>query len=348
MGIVSIGKREVGDGRPCYVIAEAGSNHNRDLDVARRLIDAAADAGADAVKFQTFTGRDLYSTKAPRFEYLAGIADKAPHELLDELALPREWQPVLAEHCRSRSIEFFSSPFDRRAVEELDQLDVAAYKVASFELVDLPLIEYIGTFRRPVIMSTGMATMGEIEEALEAAGRGGATELCLLQCASLYPAPAKVMNLKTIGTMKAAFAVPVGLSDHTLGIHVVTAAVALGANLVEKHFTLDRGMPGPDHSFAVEPSELKDMVRHIREVEAALGDGVKAGPSPEESAEMYAKARRSIVAACNIPEGARITREMLTVKRPGFGIKPKFIDALVGRVAAQAIEADDVITWEMV
>ena len=345
---ISIGDRAVGDGHPCYVIAEAGSNHNRDLDIARRLIDTAVKAGADAVKFQTFSGRKLYSTKAPRFDYLAAAGDVGPAELLESLELPRDWQSLLAAQARDQGIEFLSSPFDREAVDELDALGVAAFKVASFELVDLPLIRYMGERRRPVVLSTGMATMSEVEEALDAAREGGSNELAILQCASLYPAPPSTMNLRSIPTMKAAFGVPVGLSDHTLGTHVAPAAVALGANLVEKHFTLDRSLPGPDHSFALEPDDLARLVSHIRDVEAALGDGVKRGPTPAEQVEMYSKARRSVVAAVRIPEGARLTREMLTVKRPGFGVKPKFIDALVGRTASTTIEEDEVITWDMV
>lgn len=348
MSVVSIGDRLVGEGHPCYVIAEAGSNHNRDLDTARRLIDVSVKAGADAVKFQTYSGATLYSSKTPQFDYLASLTDKKPHELLDDISLPRDWQPVLAQHCREAGIEFLSSPFDRQAVDELDALDVAAFKIASFELVDLPFLRYVGGKRRPLVLSTGMATMGEIEEAIEAAREGGAEDFCLLQCASLYPAPPSIVNMRTIVTMKAAFGVPVGFSDHTRGVHVAPAAVALGADLVEKHITLDRSHPGPDHSFAIEPGELTDLVTHIRDVEAALGDGIKRGPSDEEAAEMYTKARRSVVAARRIPAGTRITREMLTVKRPGFGIKPKYIDTLVGRTASVDIDEDEVVTWELV
>jgi sialic acid synthase SpsE len=344
---VSLGGRLVGGGAPCYVIAEAGANHDRDLEKARRLIDVAADAGADAVKFQTYTGRDLYSTKTPRFDYLGELGARPVHELLDALALPREWQPLLAAHCRDRGIEFLSSPFDRAAVDELDALDVAAIKIASFEIVDLPLIEYAASTGRPLIISTGMATLAEIEDAVGTARAAGSSGVCLLQCASLYPAPPHVMNLRAMDTMRIAFGTPVGLSDHTLGIHIAPSAVAMGAELVEKHFTLDRTSPGPDHPFAIEPDELRSMVAHIREVEAALGDGRKTGPSAEESVEMYAKARRSIVAATDIPAGTRISREMLTVKRPGHGIPPRFLDAVVGRIARTDIEADDVVTWEM-
>jgi N,N'-diacetyllegionaminate synthase len=345
---VQLRTRMVGEGSPCYVIAEAGANHNRDLDTAKRLIDVAADAHADAVKFQTYSGKTLYSTKAPRFDYLAALTDKPPHELLEDLSLPRHWQPLLAAHARDRGIEFLSSPFDLQAVDELEALDVVAFKVASFELVDLPFLEAIGSKKRPVILSTGMATLAEIDEAIAAVRQGGAQDICLLQCASLYPSPPSIMNLRAIPALHRAFGVPVGLSDHTLGIHIAPAAVALGASLIEKHFTLDRASPGPDHPFAIEPGELEALVAHVRDVEASMGDGVKRGPSEEESAEMYSKARRSVVAACDIPAGRVIARDMLTVKRPGFGIKPKFIDALVGRRAACDIEADEVVTWDMV
>ncbi len=345
---VALGGRMVGDGHPCYVIAEAGANHNRDLDTALRLVDVAVRAGADAVKFQTYTGKDLYSTKTPRFDYLGELGAQPAHELLESLALPRAWQAQLARHARDQGIEFLSSPFDRAAVDELDAIGVPAFKVASFEIVDLGLVGYIGSKGRPVILSTGMATNEEIQEAVDAARAGGARDICLLQCASLYPAPPRIMNLRAIPAMKATFGVPVGLSDHTLGSHVATAAVAIGANLVEKHFTLDRAQPGPDHPFAVEPDELVELVRQIRDVESALGDGLKSGPSDLEAQEMYTKARRSVVAARDIPRGTVITAEMLTVKRPGHGVPPRQLDELVGRTAARDIEEDEVITWDLV
>lgn len=346
-GAVLLGERPVGEGHPCYVIAEVGANHDRDLNKALRLVDAAVAAGADAVKFQTYTGRDLYSTKTPRFDYLGDLGTKPAHELLDELALPREWQPILAAHCRDTGIEFLSSPFDRAAVDELDSIDVAALKIASFELVDLPLIEYAANTGRPLILSTGMATLAEIEAAVEAALAAGATGVCLLQCASLYPAPPEIMNLRAIPMLQQAFGVPVGLSDHTLGTHIAPAAVALGAQLVEKHFTLDRSSIGPDHPFAVEPDELTTVVTAVHAVEAALGDGRKRGPSSAEAVEMYTKARRSLVAATDIPATTRVTHDMVTVKRPGTGIHPRFLEAVVGRTASVDIEADEPLTWDL-
>ena len=343
---VRIGERWVGEGEPCFVIAEAGANHNRDLAMGRELIDVAAEAGADAVKFQTYSAETLYSKKTPRFSYLEGVSDKDTWDLIKEIELPRQWQGELAAHAAGRGIRFLSSPFDVQAVDELHALDVPAYKIASFEIVDLSLIGYAAAKGRPMILSTGLASYEDIADAIAACAAAGNREVILLQCASLYPAPPARMNLRAMATLRQAFAVPVGLSDHSLGIHVAAAAVALGASVIEKHFTLDRKLPGPDHPFAVEPRELSDMIRHIREVEAALGDGLKLGPSPEEE-EMHQKGRRSLIAACAIPQGTRIERSMIVVKRPGFGIRPKFIDLVVGRVARVDIEEDTVLTWEM-
>lgn len=343
---IEIGGTPVGGDAQCYVIAEAGANHNRDLGIARELIDVAADAGADAVKFQTYTGKDLYSSKTPRFTYLED--ERSPQELLDAIALPREWQEPLAEHARDRGIHFFSSPFDHAAVDSLAALGVPAMKIASFELVDLPLIRKAASAGVPIILSTGMARYGEIEDALAAVAETGNEQVCLLRCASVYPAAPELMNLRAMTTMREAFGVPVGLSDHTTGIAVPTGAAALGMELLEKHFTLSRDMEGPDHPFAIEPDELRAMVAAVREVETALGHGRLEGPSEAEQGEMYRLARRSVIAARNIPAGTVIAEDMLTIKRPGFGIAPKHLALVVGRTARVDIEVDDVVTWEMV
>lgn len=343
---VRIGERWVGEGEPCFVIAEAGANHNRDLGMGRELIDVAAEAGADAVKFQTYSAETLYSKKTPRFSYLEGVSNKETWDLIKEIELPREWQGELAAHAARRGIQFLSSPFDAQAVDELAALDVPAYKIASFEIVDLSLIGYAAAKGRPMILSTGLASYEDVADALGACAAAGNRDVILLQCASLYPAPPSRMNLRAMATLRQAFAVPVGLSDHSLGIHVAVAAVALGASVIEKHFTLDRSLPGPDHPFAVEPGELRDMISHVREIEAALGDGLKLGPAPEEE-EMHQKGRRSLIAARTIPRGTTIDRSMIAVKRPGFGIRPKFVDLVVGRVARIDIEEDTVLTWEM-
>ena len=341
-----IGERPIGDGEPCFVIAEAGANHNRDLGVAKELIAVAAEAGADAVKFQTYSAETLYSKKTPRFTYLEGLTDKSTWDLIKEIELPREWQAELAAEAKTRGLLFMSTPFDHRAVEELAALEVPAYKIASFEIVDLPLIRAAAARGKPVILSTGLADYEDIEDAIAACRGAGNDQLVLLQCASLYPAPPARMNLRAMATLRRAFGTLVGLSDHTVGIHVATASVALGAAVLEKHYTLSRKLKGPDHPFAIEPDELRALVRQVRDVEAALGDGEKTGPAPEEL-EMHQKARRSLVAARAIPKGARIERDMVTIKRPGFGIKPKYVDLVIGRVAKADIEEDTVLTWEL-
>jgi N,N'-diacetyllegionaminate synthase len=343
----AIGGRLVGPGHPTYVIAEAGANHNRDLATARALIDVAVDAGADAVKFQTYSGRRLYSTKTPRFKYLEPLTDQSPSELLEAISLPREWQPELAASARDRGIDFFSSPFDADAVRELDALDVPVLKIASFEIVDPQLIRAAAATGRPLLISTGMATLGEIEDALTAATEGGAPAVGLMQCTSVYPAPAERINLRAMATMERAFQVPVGLSDHSLGTAIPIAAAALGAAFVEKHFTLDRTMPGPDHPFALEPDELRAMVAGIRAAQAALGDGRKDGPSPEEREEMYGLGRRSLIAARDLPAGTVLEADMITTKRPGYGIAPKHLELVIGRALKIDVEEDAVLLWEM-
>jgi N,N'-diacetyllegionaminate synthase len=343
-----IAERTVGPHLPSYVIAEAGANHNRDIGLARELIDVAHEAGADAVKFQVYSGKGLYSSKTPRFNYLDGVSDKPPFELLEDLALPREWIGDLADHARARGIQFFATPFDLDAVDELCEAGVPAMKIASFELVDLELIGAAAATGLPLILSCGMASYGEIEDALDAVERSGGTQVALLRCASLYPSPPEIMNLRAMHTMRAAFGVPVGLSDHTLGIAVALGARGLGMELLEKHFTLDRRMSGPDHPFAVEPEELRELIGGIRAIELAFGNGRLEGPSDQEAQEMYRLARRSVIAARDIPAGTRIAREQLVVKRPGYGIAPKDIDRVVGRIARVDIEADDVVTWEKV
>jgi N,N'-diacetyllegionaminate synthase len=342
-----LGGRPVGEGRPAYVIAEAGANHNRDLGIARELVDVAAEAGADAVKFQTYSGELLYSTKAPRFEHSAALGDRSPSELLEQVALPREWQAELRDHAGARGIAFFSTPFDAAAVAELAALEVPAMKIASFEIVDPELIAAAAGSGRPLLISTGMATLAEVEEALGWAAAAGAAAVGLMQCTSLYPAPPERANLRAMATMRSAFGVPVGLSDHTTGTATPIAAAALGAAFVEKHFTLDREMEGPDHAFALEPRELGAMVAGIREAEAALGDGRKRGPGPEEAEENHSLARRSLIVVGDHPAGTVLSAEMLTAKRPGFGVAPKDREKVLGRTLRVAVEHDDVLTWEM-
>jgi len=335
-------KRLFGHGEPCFIIAEAGSNHNGNIECAKQLIDTAVESGADAVKFQLFKAKDLYSKYTPEFSYLKG---QNVYDLIKDIETPREWIEELAKYCRGL-IEFLATPFDLEAVDLLDPF-VPAFKIASFEIVDLELIKYAAEKGKPMIISTGMANLGEIEDVLLAVRSVSDNDIGLLHCSSLYPSPAEAVNLNAMKTMQHAFKLPVGFSDHTLGIHIPIAAVAMGACIVEKHFTLDRKLPGPDHSFAVEPDELKEMVHCIREVETAQGSGIKER-SELEGEEMYTKARRSIHARVDIKEGTTITRDALTIKRPGYGVKPKFISIIVGRKAKVDIKEDEWITWEKV
>jgi sialic acid synthase SpsE len=336
--------RRIGDGEPCFVIAEIGSNHNHDFAIATRMIDAAADAGADAVKFQTFRADSHYSRFAPGFSYLN---NRSPHELIKSLEIDRSWHAPLQRHAQSRGLVFFSSPCDTDAIDELAALGVPAYKVASYDLTDLSLIRHMARTGRPIMLSTGLADWMDIQRAVDACRHEGNEQIVLLQCTSLYPAPAHLSNLRAINVMREAFGVLTGYSDHTDGDHVCLAAVALGACVVEKHFTLDRTMPGPDHSFAIQPAELAQMVRRLRAVEQAMGDGAKIGPRPEER-EMFEKGRRSLHAARRIASGEVITPDMLTAKRPGLGVPPHLIDLVIGRVARTDIEADQWITWDLI
>jgi N-acetylneuraminate synthase/N,N'-diacetyllegionaminate synthase len=337
---VKIGNKIVGGKHPTYIIAEIGSNHNRNMDIAKELIDKAAEAGCDAVKFQTFKAEKLYSKKTPKFS-----KDRMkPFDLIKSIELPREWHDELFKYAVGNDLHFLSSPFDYEAADLLDGLGVPAFKVASFEIVDLELLRHIAKKGKPIILSTGLTDIDEIEEALDAIRSQGNDDIILLHCNSLYPSPVEIVNLNAINTMSATFKIPIGFSDHTMGIHIPVAAVAKGAKVIEKHLTLDRNMKGPDHSFALEPGELKQMVKNVKDAEKAAGSGIKE--KSKEEKEMYEKGRRSIIAAIDIPKGTKITREMLIVKRPGFGIKPKFLERVIGKTAKKDIEADQWVAWE--
>ena len=334
------GGRTIGAGSPCFVVAEIGSNHNRSLTLAKELIDAAAECGADAAKFQIYSADTLYSKYTPPH---SGYK-KNLHTLISEIETPREWLEELASRCAEKGLVFFATPFDKNAVDQLNPYS-ELFKVASFELTDLPLIERVASKRKPVIISTGLAAMDEISDALRTCRAAGNRQVVLLQCASLYPALPGAMNLRAMKTMRDAFGAPVGLSDHTAGTQVSVAAVALGACVVEKHFTLSRTMEGPDHPFAMEPDEMKLLVSMIRDVEAALGDGLKRGPREEERENFTI--RRSVHATRDIAAGSAITEDMLCIKRPGLGIAPKHIIDLPGKKTVRDIAADEWLTWDM-
>ncbi len=327
------------------IIAEAGVNHNGDLDLARRLVDAAAEAGADLVKFQTFNADRLVTVDAGKAEYQRASADaqESQHAMLRRLELTREMHEKLIEHCESRGIPFFSTAFDLESVDLLVELGLDRFKVPSGEITNLPYLRRVGMHGKPVILSTGMSTLEEIGAALSALEEAGTprTRITVLHCNTEYPTPMGDVNLRAMLTIRDAFGVAVGYSDHTLGIEVPIAAVALGAAVIEKHFTLDRKLPGPDHEASLEPAELTAMVSAIRNIERALGDGVKT-PSPSESKNRPV-ARKSIVAKSPIRAGEEFSAANLAVKRPGTGISPMRWDEVIGRRAPRDFAADEAI-----
>ncbi len=331
----------IGPGFPVYIIAEIGSNHNHNFDMACELIEKSARAGVNAVKFQTFKASRHYS----RFVGPISLYKENIYDLIETLEIDRSWHARLAAICRSLKIDFLDSPSDAEAVRINRDLNVPLMKVASFDVVDPLLLELICKGDNGVILSTGMATMGEIETAVTLCRKFNNEKIILLQCTSLYPAPPELSNLNAMKTLAGAFNVITGYSDHTLGDHIPIAAVAAGAKVIEKHVTLDKTLSGPDHGFAMEPEALKQMTGKIREVEAAMGDGMKSGPRPEEM-EFYVNARRSIHAACDIPQGHLISKQDLVIKRPGTGIHPSQIHLLVNRTAKAAIQKDKPVTWD--
>ncbi|MGH7356558.1 MAG: N-acetylneuraminate synthase [Candidatus Rokuibacteriota bacterium] len=343
---VVVAGRTIGGGAPTFVVAEAGVNHNGDLDMARRLVDAAADAGADAVKFQTFRADALVSQRAPKAAYqreTTGI-DESQRDMLRHLELGRDAHADLAEHAERRSLLFFSTPFDEGSADLLEAIGVALLKVPSGEITNLPLLRHLARKGRPLLVSTGMSTLDEVERAVAVIQAEGCSSVALLHCVSAYPAPAAETNLRAMDTLRDRFHCPVGLSDHSLGVEIAIAAVARGAEIVEKHLTLDRNLPGPDHHASLDPKEFTAMVRAIRAVESALGNGDKR-PMPCE-ADTRRVARRSLVAAGPIRAGDVLTRERVAVKRPGTGISPTDLDRVVGRRVRRNVDADELLQWE--
>jgi N,N'-diacetyllegionaminate synthase len=344
----TIAGRVVGRGEPCFVIAEAGVNHNCDLALGKRLVETAAAAGADAIKFQNYVASRISTRVAPRYWFEPNDPDGTQWDTfnrLDKLS-DAEFEALLA-HAKQVGLTAFSTPFDDAAVDLLAALDVPAFKIASADLTCHPLLERTARVGKPMILSTGTATLAEVEEALEVCRKAGNDEVALLHCTLKYPCPPEGINLRMMQHLMQAFPeVPVGLSDHSLGISVPQAAVALGACVVEKHYTVDKTLPGaPDHWLSVDPGELKAMIEGIRTVEKALGRGQK-GVEPLET-DAFHYARRSVTSAVVIPKGTRISREMLTYKRPGTGISPRFFELVIGRTAGVDIPEDTTLTWEM-
>ncbi len=339
--------RAIGPTYPCFIIAEAGVNHNGDLALARQLVDVAVQAGADAVKFQTFKADRVVTAAAPKADYQRQSTDAAEsqHAMLSRLELSDAAHHTLIDYCRECGMLFLSTPFDEQSADFLLQQGMPLFKIPSGEITNLPLVDHVARLRRPMIVSTGMAHLGEVETALQTIEATGHDAVVLLHCVSNYPADPADANLRAMQTMQAAFGVPVGFSDHTPGIAVALAAVALGACVIEKHFTLDNTLPGPDHQASLEPAALTALVQGIRTVEAALGDGRKRPAASE--AGTAAVARRSLVAAHPITAGTTLTPTLIAIRRPGTGLPPAMLPYLTGRTARHDIAAGTLLTLEM-
>ncbi|HUE85069.1 MAG TPA: N-acetylneuraminate synthase, partial [Vicinamibacterales bacterium] len=321
---LEIAGRRIGEGHPCFVIAEAGVNHNGRLDLALELVDAAAAAGADAIKFQTFSAETLVSPDAPQFPYVeGGEGATSQFEMLRRLELPRADHEPIRRRAEARGLVFLSTPFHESDADWLNSFGIPAFKIPSGEVTNLPYLRHIAAMGKPVILSTGMCTLGEVDLAIAAMGEAGARELVILHCVSDYPADPADINLRAMETLQRAFGVPVGYSDHTVGIDVALAAAALGANLIEKHLTLDRSLPGPDHRASTDPSEFGRMTHGIHAITAALGDGIKR-PTPSELKTRVC-VRKSLVAARDIAAGETLSEDVVAVRRPGDGLAPDML-----------------------
>lgn len=327
------------------IIAEAGVNHNGDMTLARQLIDVAAEAGADMVKFQTFSADQVVTIQARKADYQSQAADaeESQHAMLRKLELTRGMHEDLIAHCNLRGIQFFSTGFDSESIDLLAELGLECFKIPSGEITNLPYLRHVGRYGKPVILSTGMATLDEIKDALKVLEQAGTARknITVLHCNTAYPTPMGDVNLRAMLTIRDALGVRVGYSDHTSGIEVAIAAVALGACVIEKHFTLDRNLPGPDHKASLEPDELKAMVAAIRNVEEAMGDGIKR-PSASE-ARNKPIARKSLVASQAIKTGQIFSAQNITTKRPGTGISPMRWDEVLGQIAQRDYQEDDLI-----
>ena len=343
---IKISDREIGAGHPTYIIAEMSANHGQNFDQALRIIAAAKEAGADAVKLQTYTADTLTIDSDKEWFRIKGTAwqGRNLYELYQEAATPWEWQPRLLEAATGMGLACFSTPFDATAVDFLEGIGVPAHKVASFELVDLVLLKKIGATGKPVIMSTGMATLAEIDEAVTTLRQAGSREIALLKCTSAYPASAAAMNLRTIPHLAEAFGVIAGLSDHTLGLAAPVAAVALGACIIEKHLTLSRAAGGPDSGFSLEPAEFKAMVNAVREAEQALGEVRYTLADEEQASRVF---RRSLFVVRDVRAGELFTRDNVRSIRPGHGMAPRYFDTVIGRRAAQDIEKGTPLSWDL-
>jgi pseudaminic acid synthase len=346
--IIEIAGRQIGPSFPVYIVAEMSANHQQNFERAAGILQAAKECGADAVKLQTYTPDTMtIDCRNQYFQIGKGTIWEGRHlyDLYAEAFTPWAWHSKLKAMARDLGMALFSTPFDFTAVDFLEEMGVPAYKIASFELVDLPLIRRVAQTGKPIIMSTGMATLAEIDEAVHTAREAGATQIVLLKCTSAYPAPPEEMNLRTIPHLSAAFQVPAGLSDHSLGIAVPIAAVALGACLVEKHFTLSRSVPGPDSSFSLEPEEFKAMVDAIRVTEKAIGN-VSYEITHEEAASRVF--RRSLFVVKDMKAGEKFTAENVRSIRPGYGLSPRYLSNIIGRKSMKNLKMGTPLSWDLI
>lgn len=345
---ITIGRRKIGDGNPVYIIAEMSANHQNDLETAKKIVYAAKEAGADAIKLQTFTaGIHTLDSQKPYFQVRGGTLwdGTTLYNLYKKCEMPWEWQPKLKDLADDIGIDLFSAAVDQTSVKFLEDMGVPAHKVSSFEIVDTNLIRAMADTKKPIIISTGMASLCEISDAVEAARNGGCDQIALMKCTSAYPAPVSDMNLATIPHMAECFAVPVGISDHTMGITVPVAAVAMGATLIEKHFTLSRKNVGPDSSFSIEPNELTQLVQAVRDTERAIGKVQYKVTEQEKASRMF---RRSLFIVKTVQKGDLFTLENIRSIRPGHGLKPKNLDFVLGKRAACDIEAGTPLSLDLV
>lgn len=339
MHSIKIGPRELSATRPCYIIAEIGVNHNGDIDLAHKLIDVSKASGADAVKFQTFDTDALVRGNTPKADYQkTTTGDGTQNEMLTKLELSLDDFSALKTHCDELKIDFISTAFDDKSLDAVAALEPKCFKWPSGELLNIPLLTRAAQFKKPLLISTGMATLGEVSIAIEAVRSTGLEEIIVLQCVSDYPARTEDQNLRTLPVMSEAFGVPVGFSDHTLGADAAIAARSLGACIIEKHITLDCTMDGPDHKASMEPELFSDMVQRIRIIEVGLGDGIKKPAAAEENTKRVA--RKSLVYRDRLRAGHVISQNDLVAKRPNDGLSPHLVDDLIGRVLACDVEAD--------
>ena len=344
---MKIGEREIGKGNPAYIIAEMSANHAGDISRAKEIIHAAKEAGADCIKIQTYTPDTItIDCDLSYFHISDGTWNgENLYQLYKKAYTPWEWQKELLEEAKKTGIDFFSTPFDNTAVDFLEEIGIEFYKIASFELVDIPLIEYVASKGKPMIMSTGMATLAEIDEAVNAVRNQGNNKLALLRCASAYPAITDEMNLRTMQNMGETFGVPCGLSDHSMGSIGAVTAVALGASIIEKHFCIDRSIENPDSSFSMNPTEFKQMVCDIRQAEKAIGRVQYGSTEQEKSSQIF---RRSIFCVKDIKKGEKLTQENVRIIRPGYGLAPKYYKDVLGQVALKNIERGTPLEMEMI